>query len=205
MPLVTLSAAYGAGGSRLGPELAERLGVPFLDRAIPAAVAQRLAVPLEEAEVHDQSVGSLLSRMVLRLAPMGQAFGAAPTTSFDPLDEDAYRRATERIIREQAATGDGVILGRAAALVLAGDPKALHVRLDGAREARVEQAMRLREIDRATAEREQAETDRAREAYVRHFYRADARECVHYHLTIDSTALSLDTVLELIAIAAATR
>jgi cytidylate kinase len=204
MTLVTLSAAYGTGGSRLGPQLAERLGVPFLDRAIPAAVAQRLAVPLEHASAHDQSVGSLLARMAMRLAPLGQAFGAAASAS-DPLDEDAYRRATEGIIREQAATGDGVILGRAAALVLADAPHALHVRLRGAREARIEQAMRLRAIDRATAAREQAETDRAREAYVRHFYRADARECVHYHLTIDSTALPLETVLELIALAATAR
>jgi hypothetical protein len=205
MTLVTLSAAYGAGGGRLGPRLAERLGVPFLDRAIPAAVAQRLAVPLEEARVHDQSVGSLLSRVVLRLAPMGQAFGAAATTPFDPLDEDAYRLATERIIREQAATGDGVILGRAGALVLADEPHALHVRLDGGPDARVEQAMRLRELDRETARRERAENDRAREAYVRHFYRADAREPAHYHLTIDSTALPLDAVLELIVLAAEAR
>ena len=199
MTLVTLSAAYGSGGSMLGPRLAERLGVPFLDRAIPAVVAQRLAVPLEEAEAHDQSIGSLLARVVLRLAPLGQAFGAA---AIEPLDEDAFRLATESIIREQAATGDGVILGRAAALVLAGDPRALHVRLHGAREARIEQAMRLREIDRPTAEREQAETDKAREAYVRHFYRADAQDCLHYHLTIDSTALPLDAVLETIALAA---
>jgi hypothetical protein len=199
MTLVTLSAAYGSGGSMLGPRLAERLGVPFLDRAIPAVVAQRLAVPLEEAEAHDQSIGSLLARVVLRLAPLGQAFGAS---AVEPLDEDAFRLATERIIREQAATGDGVILGRAAALVLADDPRALHVRLHGARKARIEQAMRLREIDRATAEREQAETDKAREAYVRHFYRADARDCLHYHLTIDSTALPLDAVLETIALAA---
>ncbi len=205
MTLVTLSATYGAGGSRLGPELAERLGVPFLDRAIPTAVAERLAVPLDEAAVHDQSTGSLFSRMVLRLAPLGQAFGAGATTTYDPLDEDAYRIATEQIIREQARTGDGVILGRAAAIVLADAPHALHVRLDGAREARVEQAMRLRGVDRETAVREQAETDRARDAYVRHFYRCDARECAHYHLTIDSTALPLDTVLELIVRAAEIR
>lgn len=205
MTLVTLSATYGAGGSRLGPELAERLGVPFLDRAIPTAVAERLAVPLDEAAVHDQSTGSLFSRMVLRLAPLGQAFGAGATTTYDPLDEDAYRLATEQIIREQAQTGDGVILGRAAALVLADAPHALHVRLDGDRDARVEQAILLRGVDRETAVREQAETDRAREAYVRHFYRCDAGECAHYHLTIDSTALPLDTVLELILRAAEKR
>jgi cytidylate kinase len=65
--------------------------------------------------------------------------------------------------------------------------------------------MRIRGVDRETAEREQAETDRARDAYVRHFYRCDAHECTHYHLTIDSTALPFETVLELILRAAEKR
>ena len=32
MTLVTVAAFYGAGGSRVAPALAERLGVPFLGR-----------------------------------------------------------------------------------------------------------------------------------------------------------------------------
>ena len=40
-PVVTLASLYGAGGSVVGPRVAERLGVPFLDRAIPDAVAKQ--------------------------------------------------------------------------------------------------------------------------------------------------------------------
>ena len=43
--LVTISAAYGAGGSLVGPRVAERLGVRFLDRASPVSVADHLEVP----------------------------------------------------------------------------------------------------------------------------------------------------------------
>jgi hypothetical protein len=196
MTLVTLSAAYGAAGSELGPRLAERLGVPFLDRAIPSGVAARLAVPLAEVSNHDDAVGSLLSRMALRLAPIGQAFGASATIAAEMVDDDDYYRATEAVIREQAATGDGVILGRGGALVLKDHPEALHVRLTGPRRARVEQAMRLHHVDRATAERRLEQTDRAREAYVRHFYRADARDPSHYHVVLDTTALALEKVLD---------
>jgi hypothetical protein len=52
MTLVTLSSSYAAGGSQLGPRLAERLRVPFLDRAITSEVAERLAVDLQEAQAH---------------------------------------------------------------------------------------------------------------------------------------------------------
>jgi cytidylate kinase len=40
--------------------------------------------------------------------------------------------------------------------------------------------------------------DRARTAYVRRLYRADPTDAVHYHLVIDSTAIPLDVVVEVI-------
>ena len=90
-------------------------------------------------------------------------------------------------------------------MILRDHPTALHVRLDGPRERRIGQAVRLLGIDRATAEREQAHTDHAREAYGRHFYRVDVRDPDLYHLTIDTTMIGLDTALELIALAAKSR
>jgi cytidylate kinase len=201
MTVVTLSASYGAGGSTLGPRLAERLAVPFLDRAIPVGVAERLAVPLEEAQSRDQAVVGLFERMVQRMAPMGQVWGM-PEAVVELPDDIHYLKATEATIREHATGGDCVLLGRAGALVLCEDPRALHVRLDGPREQRIAQAVRLRGIARAQAERELDETDRARETYVRHFYRADARDPKHYHLVIDTTAIGLDCALELIVHAA---
>lgn len=203
MTIVTVSAAYGAGGALVGPKLAERLGVPFLDRALPTEIAERLAIPLAEAEARDESIGGVLSRMAMRLAPIGLAFGAE--TAPDAVDEEAYRRTTEDVIREHAASGDLVVLGRAAALVLHDDPRSLHVRLDGPRDRRVEQAVRLGQGESAEVEKRLDETDRAREAYVRHFYHADPRDPGLYHLTIDATAIPLDVVVELIQRAAVSR
>ena len=97
------------------------------------------------------------------------------------------------------------MLGRAGAFVLRDDPRAFHVRLDGPRDRRIEQALRLSGSDRAEIERKLDETDRARETYVRHFYRADARDPALYHLTIDSTTLPLDAVVNLIVLAAESR
>jgi hypothetical protein len=202
MSLVTLSSSYAAGGSQLGPRLAERLRVPFLDRAITSEVAERLAVDLADAQAHQDQVGGFLSRVVQRLAPMGAACGAPPE---GPLEEDAYVQATEATVKAHADAGDAVILGRSGALILKDHPHALHVRLDGPKERRIEQAVRLLGVDRRTAERQLAETDRAREAYAQHFYRADVRDPALYHLVIDTTAIGLDAALELIVRAAAAR
>jgi cytidylate kinase len=204
MTVVTLSASYGAGGSQVGPRLADRLGVAFLDRVIPTTVAERLAVPLADALAHDDAVRSVLERMLMRFAPAAQAFSGAATPT-ELVDERTFLRATENVIRERAATGSGVILGRAAAVVLRDLAEALHVRLDGPAERRLAQAMELEGVDRETAERHMRETDRAREAYVQQFYGVDARDATLYHLVIDSTALALDACVELIALATAVR
>jgi cytidylate kinase len=204
MATVTISASYGAGGSRVAPGLAQRLGVTFLDRAVPAAVAERLAVPLDEAMAHDESVRGVFERLLVHFAPAAQTFsGAAPPHEI--LDERSYLRVTEQVIREHAKAGNVVVLGRAGAIVLRDDPKALHVRLDGPRDRRLEQAMRLNGLDREAAEQHMRETDRAREAYVRQFYDCDARDPKLYHLVLDSTAFPLDACVELIAQAAAAR
>jgi cytidylate kinase len=206
MTLVTLSAAYGAGGSEVGPELARRLNVPFIDRAIPAAVAEHLEVPVEAALKRDESLAPFLERWVGRFAPAAGAMGGAPSPEPMPgPSERSYVEATEETIRRQAATGVGVILGRAAAVILREDARALHVRLDGPAERRVAQAMRLEEIDADEARRRLERTDHAREAYVKRFYGADARDCSLYHLTLDSTTIALDACVELILAAAASR
>ena len=203
--VVTISASYGAGGAYVGPRLAERLGVPFVDRAIPNEVAQRLAVPLTEAVSHDETTGSVFERFIRMLAPAGLAFGARPFLEHEVVDENAYRDATEQVIREQAAREGGVFLGRAAALVLADVPGALHVRLYGPRDRRVDRAMRLEGLTREEAERRLDDNDRAREAYVHHFYGADPNDLRHYHLAIDTTEIDLDCCVEMIASAAERR
>jgi cytidylate kinase len=204
MPVVTISASYGAGGSHVGPRVAERLGVPFVDRAIPVVVAERLTVPLSDALRHDEAVRSVLERLLVRFAPAAQAFSGA-TPHHDLLDERTYLQATEEVIRERARSGDAVILGRAGAVVLQDEPGALHVRLDGPEDLRLEQAMAIEGVDRETAKRHMRETDRAREAYVQQFYGVDARDASLYDLVVDSTVIGLDTCVELIGLAAADR
>jgi cytidylate kinase len=206
MTLITLSAPYGAGGSFVGPEVARRLDVPFVDRAIPTAVAERLSVPLDEALDRDESAGGVLTRMTVWLGQVGQAFGAPGAAPVEAVEEEDYRRATEDVLREHAETPPGaVILGRAGVVVLREQPGALHVRLDGPVEARIRQGMEVEGVDRETAERHIAETDKARRAYVQHFYRCDVREAALYHLVIDSTAIGLEACVELIVTAARAR
>lgn len=202
MAIVTLSASWGSGGSRVGPALADRLGVPFLDRAIPTSVAERLAVPIEHALRHDEQPREVIGRFTSAFAMLPELAGAIVHADLG-VEED-YRRETERVIRERCQ-GGAVVLGRAGAVILRDEPGALHVRLDGPAERRIARAVAEDGFPESKARDALKRSDRAREAYVQHFYGADARDHRLYHLVLDSTTLPADICVELIAIAAEAR
>lgn len=207
MVTVTLSAAYGAGGSVVGPRLAQRLGLPFLDRAIPSAVAAELGVDLTEALAHDGRTEYGLARLLAALgrvpsATLGGLSGYLPPDQLP--DERVFAERTARVLRSAADRG-AVILGRAGAVVLAGRPDALHVRLDGPAQARAQQASRLHGLELTVAQHRLREADTAREAYVRYLYGRDPQDPTLYHLVLDSTALPLTVCVDLLALAAHAR
>lgn len=205
MGIVTISASYGALGSQVGPEVAETLGLPFVDRAIPASVAHKLGVSLDDAEAKDETVASGLWRVISSMALVPDLSGAGPLAYSPVPDERAFREKTEQVLHEVAGSTGGVILGRAGALVLADVLDALHVRLDGPPEARLAHAQAFAELDEHIDMGTLRENDAARIAYWRHFYRRDPYDCRLYHLVLDSTVLPRNTVVGLIVTAARSR
>ena len=204
MGVVTVSASFGSGGAEIAPAVAERLGLPFHDRVIPAQVAGRLGVPVAEAEANDETITRGLWRLVSSLGTMPDPVGGVLSTSTLP-DERAYRQQTERVLEEIASGAGGVVLGRAAAMVLGKRPDVLHVRLDGPPERRRAAAVAHSGRPEAEVRRDRDAADAGRVAYVRHFYRTDPAEARHYHLVVDSTAIPHESVVGLVVTAARAR
>ncbi|MEU8103818.1 cytidylate kinase-like family protein [Nonomuraea muscovyensis] len=201
MRVVTISATYGTAGSHIGPAVAAQLGVPFVDRAIPSAVSQELGCTLEEALAHDDRAEHGLGRLLagaIRLPTV--TFGGVDlyVPGAMPLAPEEFVRRTERILLETARVQGGVFLGRAGAVVLADHPGALHVRLDAPLRRRVLQTATLGGIGEREARKIVEGSDRARAAYVRHFYRLDPADPGLYHLVIDSTTIPVPTCVDLI-------
>lgn len=205
MRVVTFSAEYGAGGSIVAPEVATRLGLPFVDRAIPESVAKDIGCSLESALAHDGKAEHGLGRLLAgaaRLPNVTLGGMEAYLPVGDLVSEDEFVVRTERAIREVAATTGGVLLGRAAAVVLADLDSALHVRLRGDREKRLQRVMRTSGVDEKLASHRLEDSDRARSAYVKHFYRVDPDDPSLYHLVIDTTVVSVESAIEIVVRAA---
>lgn len=194
--IVTVSASYGAGGSQIAPWVAQQLGLPFVDRAVPVEVTEQLGISAGEAAAIEQGKQSRLWEF---LATMSPASGLViPPSVVRPDTERELAAAMETAMRAMAEDTGVVILGHAAAVVLADRVDALHVRLDGAPEGRVRAAVRQHGIDPETAEAQRKDNDRIRTGYVRHLYGADARDPNLYHLVLDTVRLSWDCAQQLV-------
>jgi cytidylate kinase len=203
-PLVTMAGLYGTGISRIGPQVAERLGVPFLDRRVLTGVAERLRVPEASIETYDPDSEKAPRGRLRRFLDNLEQPATADTSPGSDQEVRRLRSATEHYLARATVRG-GVVVGRGGMVVLRRVPGVLHVRLDGPRPARVEQAMRVFGLDRRTAEQRQRENDRARIMYVREEYGVDPDDPDLYHLRIDSTVLDWDTCVDLIVAAAGVR
>ena len=198
--LITVSAAYGAGGSVVAPALASRLGLPFLQRVTTSEGHVAEPGPCDEQLSAEEIKATPVHRL---LAHLTQAMPAGPTQSPPSThhQDEHLRGRGEAGIQRLLAGGGGVILGRAAAVVL-GKDDGYHVRLDGPAERRAAQGAAIEGISAEQARARLRAADKARSAYVRRLYRCDPADPALYHLVIDSTAIPLDTVIDLIVTAA---
>jgi cytidylate kinase len=202
--VVTIAALYGAGGSVVGRRVAERMGVQFLDRAIPMAVARRAGLPEAAVADVDEKPRNGWQRLLAIVGRASPATGASDQVERLDIDERRVRAEIEEFLAHASRAG-GVVLGRGGAVVLAEVPGALHVYLGGDRKARMERVMELQGVDRATAASRVKANDRARRDYVKSTYGIDGDSPHLYHLMIDAIALRADVCVELIVAAAQAR
>ncbi|NCD20464.1 MAG: hypothetical protein EOL89_10895, partial [Actinobacteria bacterium] len=101
--------------------------------------------------------------------------------------------------RVRDAAGDGVVvLGRNATVILADQPGALHVKLDGPLEQRVARAAAEAGIPLAEASKRQAREDRVRAEMSLRLYNWDPRSNDRFDLVVNTGLVGVDAAVELI-------
>jgi cytidylate kinase len=212
MPVITLSRQFGAGGAAVGRALAERFGVPFLDREIVAAAAERAGIAESDAEGYDERMPGLWQRLAAALATSAPEVAVPPAaleSSVSPAIGERLFVLTQSIIEEAAATGEVVIVGRGAGFILAARPDVLRVHLHASLDDRVSYLIsRVEELpaearpDRASLRELCRSVDSARATYLRRRFDVDWRDARHYDLAIDTGRLGLARTIELVESAA---
>ena len=225
MPVVTVSGYIASGAREVGQAAAQLLGVDFVDQQLMVQAAQRCGVTVGTVAEHDERYGSFrerLSSLLRTFLERSAASGADPLTGATGLEvilsrtyaemaaeheetqlsDSLYLKTMTLIIEELAAGGNIVLLGRGSQMILAETPRALHVLCVAPQKVR---ALRLAEregIGLEEATRRTAESDRARAAFYRKFWKVDFQSPTLYDLTIDTSRLSYDVAADLVCAAA---
>lgn len=201
MPVVTISRQFGAGGSSVAAVVAAELGCEVVDKFLIDEVARRLGLSAGEVEARTERSSSLLETIMRSLGSLEPALGAGwmppfPDPLYDPRRE--IIELTEVVIREVAAGGNAVIVGRGAGFALRAQNEVLRVFLQAPEEACLKTLMARFGYSREEARRRRRETNANRAAYVKQLYGADWCDPDAYDLIINTGQVSYETAAKMI-------
>ena len=198
--IITISRQYGAGGSEVARRVAAALGWRVVDNELVDEVAARAGLPPADVAEREERVPSFAERLARTLAASTPELFAAPVPggTVPKLQETDLVRITETVVAEVAAKGRVVLVGRAAPAVLARERDSLHLQLVAPRAYRIQAAAERLGLDPQRAAKITDETDSMRARYLRQFYRRDWYDPVNYHMVLNTGALGLDGVTEVI-------
>ena len=198
---VAISRQRGSGGTFVGREVADRLGLRFVDREMLRIAAEYLQDHDSPAQ-REQADSSWWSRI-------SQAFalGAPDTHCAPPSVESVYEgdlfMVEERLLREIVDDEATVVVGRGAAQTLRGRTGVLSVFLHAPepwRISRIQDVYRL--ADRRAAQQMVHESDRARARFIQSLGEVGWTDVRGYDLALDTAAVTLEEAVNLIVEAA---
>jgi cytidylate kinase len=197
--IVTISREYGAAGLAVADGVAHALDYELLLDDLPRTVAARLGTSAAEVAERAASEASLAERILARLSA-GTALSVNEPGLPGDFDE-SVRREIERTIRDRAAAGNVVILGRNAGALLGPRPDLVRVFLTGEREWRLARIMESFGNSRATALADLERIDAGRRKIARERYKVAWGEARFYDLLLDASRFGVDGAVELVVAA----
>jgi cytidylate kinase len=193
--IVTVSNEYGAGALAIAKRAADELGYEYVDQQLPVVVAKRLKISPEEVEANEDTGRTLGERWLTSLERATPELAQASV--IEPFDEELFK-AVQDAVRDYAARGNAVIIGRAAGLVLGRSPSVVRVFLYAPREWRIAHVMGAFGTDRKTTEAEVERIDRMRAAYVHTWYGVTFGDPDNHDLCIDTSRFEQRQSVELL-------
>ena len=160
--VITIGRQYGSGGRFVAKKLAEKLGIPYYDKELLTLAAKESGICEEMFEDHDEKpTRSLLFSLVTGL----QMRGDAGSVYMDmPLNHKIFLAQFDTI-RNIAAKGPCVIVGRCADYVLRDEKNVVSVFVKADMEDRKARAVKYYNVDPTKAEDVIRKADKQRASY----------------------------------------
>ncbi len=228
MPVITINGIIGSGTLEIGHLVAQNMGLNYVDRYIFSEAARLVGSPVGQLIEKEQRVvpfrekvarfmQGVLERSAVAGAGAEPYFGrgiemlpaeaytelVSDAAAASPVHDRAFIDATTSVIKELAAGGDVVIIGRGSNIILADMPGVVHIGLVAPMDVRVD-TMAKRELFSNEEARDYAEElENARVTFYRKFFRImNPNDPTNFHLMLNIGRISQSTAAEIIAHAA---
>ena len=225
MAVIALGGLAGGGAGALGPLVAKRLGADYVDRLILTDVARQVGATVEalyQREERPPTIGERLARILQRILERSAMANAGGDPYFGPgvaaflteeyedlpqptvtrgheLEDDKYFEAVREVVRDLAAGGNVVIVGRGGYIILRDVPGVLRVGVVANPDDRIAAIMERGGLDREQAETTVLARDKARAYYFKRFFGIDEPDSPElYHLVINTSDVSLGFATDLV-------
>ena len=188
--IITISREFGSGGRTIGKLAAERLNIPCYDQELIERLSKESGFSKEFVAERGED------------APYGNWFANALSTQAiqgGTSPQDFLWAVQQHVILDLTEKGPCVIVGRCADYILRDVADLLTVFVHASMEKRAERIVKL------YGEREDApmkrlrDKDKRRAAYYKLYTDTEWGEMRHYHITLDSGALGIETCAGIIA------
>lgn len=202
MSIITISRAFGSGGSEVATRVAQRLGWPLLDNAVVDEVAARTGLSRDVVAAREERVPSFAERLASAMTLSTQEMLSPIARATFPPTEDRILDVTRRVVEEAAARGSVVIVGRGAHMMLGARADVFGAFCDAPRDALVRRCMYRDGLSQSDAEKRVDDVNRQRAAWTKQHWNREWRSPATYHLCVNTDLLGVDGAAETVAAAA---
>ncbi len=194
--IICISREYGSGGREVGRKLAGRLGIPCYDKELLSKTAREHGI----SEAVIESVDEQPATWSAMGFPMGirNPYQADYEDAFYYVMNDRVFLMQAETIRQIAAEGSCVLIGRAAEEVLKDDPDMVSIFISGDKTDRVKRIMALENVDTQKAEQLIRKTDKKRANYNNYYSDKKWGVCTSYDFSISTSRFDIDGTVDII-------
>lgn len=196
--IVTVSNQYGTGALAVARQAAAELGYRLVDQELPVVVAKRLHTSPEAVTASEDPSRNLGERLISGLEMGTPELSLA---SREPSFDRDCLREVQLAVREFAAQGNVIIMGRGAHAILGRRDDVLRVFLHAPLNWRIHHIIGALQVAEKDAAAEVERIDRARRAYLRDYYQIEWGDPQYHDLCIDTARFGVQGTAALIVAA----
>ena len=185
--VITINRELGSGGRTVGRILAEKLGVPYYDKALTKPLEEKFDMSIDQIERlkgNNRSWWENIKRVLI----LGE--GAANSSEYydeekkELITSEAVLKAEKEILQSIANGESCVIAGRSAFFVTNGHQNRLNVLIQASMDHRVNRIMGKRGISEKEAKKIIKDVDEMREEYLKNNAHTSRYDTRNYDLVI---------------------